>query len=306
MFDSQLSPWNRTTLDNGKVVHFHQSKDGKSYVWSTVVAGEGDEPTTDIEHAANLPAGIEVKAKSTVQVGFYSASGGQASSFLVDLPRLASDTAIALVVGSLVYNGLGSFIQGLTPAHHEWIDAAQKLQKAREAMVGTEGVQYMTAKQAFVEAETAAEVAMEKAALETSTKGAFTNFLKRWPRFGAGVGALAVTVIATYLFDKYVLPHIVQDFFIKINIVNLDKQSWKIDEWYHDNGIIAGGKDFELVTLGPPSGMFVTETLLRHYTDLILGEKVPFSDKFADLVGADTVTYTIQNCTSLAYNIHGQ
>lgn len=92
------------------------------------------ELTNDIEHVANVPEGTEVKAKATVQVGFYSTDGGQAFSFLVEVPRLASDAALGLVVGSIAYKGVGAIVYKLTPEYLNWCRLSDEASKARAAL----------------------------------------------------------------------------------------------------------------------------------------------------------------------------
>jgi len=80
------------------------------------------------------------------------------------------------------------------------------------------------------------------------------------PGWIAGVLSCVIVMGVIILLETYVLPHIMQDFYIKINIINFDKRSWKIDSWYHDNGIIAGGQEFKAVTLPRPTGSICYES----------------------------------------------
>jgi hypothetical protein len=73
----------------------------------------------------------------------------------------------------------------------------------------------------------------------------------------AGIGSCVIVMGVIILFDTFVLPRIMQDFYIKINIINFDKRSWKIDSWYHDTGIAAEDQELKAVNLPSPHGQYL-------------------------------------------------
>ncbi|KAK1979272.1 hypothetical protein LZ30DRAFT_783576 [Colletotrichum cereale] len=97
--------------------------------------------------------------------------------------------------------------------------------------------------------------AANKAFLEGASK--FVNpsrltkvgaFFRKWPKLTGGVVGIAVT-IGVQVFLDFIWGKINKDFFLSVEIYNFDKKAWKVNDWHHDNGIIAGGGDFEAQSL---------------------------------------------------------
>lgn len=252
MYDTQLSPWNQTTVE-GKVIHFYG--DEKAYIWTTVAEAEGQEPTASLEEATNEPGTGKVVPKATVEVGFYSSGGGQAHAWYIVVPRVTTDVLLATTTATVAYRSIYNSIRNLTPMANKVAEARDAISAAKkEVEVATDAAQKEAAMARLRVAEADFLEYTVAAGLEAEGMGATRAFLVRYGRILSGVGSMAAVIIVTCLFETFILPHIVQDFFVRINIVNFDKRTWRVDQWHHDNGIIAGGVRFEEVTLDPPSG----------------------------------------------------
>lgn len=82
----------------------------------------------------------------------------------------------------------------------------------------------------------------------------FRAVLRSWLKFSATVSTLVVTILDTITIiaiGQWVTLQVVHIFITKMNIVNLDTRSWKLDRWYYDNRILMCDGYFYFATLNP-------------------------------------------------------
>ncbi|KAF2472599.1 uncharacterized protein BDR25DRAFT_366598 [Lindgomyces ingoldianus] len=98
----------------------------------------------------------------------------------------------------------------------------------------------------------------------------------RFPKISAFLGGTIVSVlvspgleVANYLVKK--------DDWIRVQVYNFDKRDWTIDDWYHDNGIIAGGSAWEVKTI--PAGKLSTPKHALTSNRLTIRSEYPTSIK---------------------------
>jgi hypothetical protein len=74
------------------------------------------------------------------------------------------------------------------------------------------------------------------------------NFAAKWPKLTSFLGGFIATVIIEVALEL-LLPLVNKDYFVQVHVLNFDKKNWKIDDWSHDNGIIAGGDTWSVKTM---------------------------------------------------------
>ncbi|KAJ4991033.1 hypothetical protein SVAN01_03383 [Stagonosporopsis vannaccii] len=278
MYDSQLDPFNQVTLDDGKVVHFYG--DESTYVWATIVEKEGPEPEEqDVEAALKSNSKRGVVPKATIEIGHFSADGGEASSFWSEVPRLTTDAILATAVFKLVQGSVHSFLLRNLPATAGLIEAKKDLNGMLKKIENGEWSANNQQVLDFLE-EAGKKVGSAETAViaESAEAWSITSTVAKNIEVVGGIVGTVTAIVGTLLFDKVIAPFFLRDYTVKVNVINLDHRAWTIDKWYEDNAIITGNKDFKPVTLDPPSG-----------------RKVPFMPKEADFKEATSKTYTFQN-----------
>lgn len=252
MYDTQLSPFNRKTI-GGKVVHFYGNE--STYIWATVVETEGPEPEEfDLDAPLESDSKPEVVHKAKIEIGHYSAAGGQASSFLVQVPRFTTDAVLSLAVFNLVQRSIHNILQGKIPAAKRLIEAKDEMKNVMKSFRERK-IDAKTAVDLMGEAIEKKQLAEIAAVAETAQMSKITRYLTKNSKFFSGAVGFVASVVGTLLFDTLVIPFVIQDFVVKVNVVNLDERAWTVDKWHGDNAIVVGGGDgFKPTTLDPPSG----------------------------------------------------
>lgn len=139
MYDSRFDPFNQATLDDGSVVHF--SGDESTYVWATIVEKEGPEPEEqDVKAAMESGSKRGVVPKATIEIGQFSADGGEASSFWSEVPRLTTDAVLATAVFKLVQGSVRSILLQNLPATESLMEAKIDLNKVLKKLRQVSGV----------------------------------------------------------------------------------------------------------------------------------------------------------------------
>lgn len=83
----------------------------------------------------------------------------------------------------------------------------------------------------------------------------FLSLARRFPTVSSLIGTTIVTAAVTVVLG--IIWHVInKDLYIKVNITNFDKKAWKVDAWYHNNGIIAGGSGWVVKSMAPAKSKF--------------------------------------------------
>ena len=231
---------------HGKPISFCGNKD--AMVWVRV--------TEDQEAKDRAPAHEKDKFvyKPTVEVGTFSKTAGKSvwttswwKENIADMTVTFLAAGIGAVVGRAILGTLtkrASLAMEIASAGAARAEAQAAVDAARRAG-NKEGLD------AAIKALREARKLVSKVWMKNLPKGVWVSRILgaavKFPRIASFLGGGIVTIAFQLIFEYGILPVIRKDYYIKLEICNFDTtHDWKIDDdWYHDNGIIAGGSAFE-------------------------------------------------------------
>lgn len=237
--------FNPITDQNGKPISFCGNKD--AMVWVRI--------TEDMDAKSKAPAEERDKYvyNPTVEVGTMSMNGGKSvwttSWWKEHIPDLTA-MAIAAGVGAVVGR---SILSALTKKGAEAAEIAAAGAARAEAQAALDAAHQAGNKEeidAAIKALREARKVVSKVWMKNLPKSPWVdkllNLATKFPKISAFLGGTIVSIAISVVFEL-LLPFVNKDFYIKMEVCNFDtKNDWQIDEdWYHDNGIIAGGSAFE-------------------------------------------------------------
>lgn len=237
------------------------------------------------DEAAKAAAPAETRDQTvfnpTVEVGTMSKGGGQ-SIFTVTSWKESIDHltigAFAAGIGNIVGRKIFS---ALTRKAAEAVAEAAEIAAAGSARADA----YAALKRARLGGNTAeinaatkalkaARANVDKVWMKNLPKGGAVEKIlgvaTRFPKISRFLGGTIVAIITTIVLE--VVNYFVnKDYFVRVQVSNFDKRDWKIDDWYHDNGIIAGGSawDVETIRTGKSECCCTHRFIVKAKTDML-------------------------------------
>ena len=243
--------FNRFTDVNGRQLYICGNKNAA--IWSHVKEDE------EAKKAASPETKEHTAFNATVEVGAMSKNGGVtvvSTSWLLDhiddITIAALATGIASVVGYKIASALARNAA-------EAVDIAANIAAvgaARASAYEALEIAHQTGNPVQINAAIAqlkhARAQVDEIWLTDLPKGTIfgdiISVATKYPKIATFMGSTIVAIVSTIAME-YIWNLINKDYFIKVQVYNYDKFDWKIDEWYHDNGIIAGGSVWETKTI---------------------------------------------------------
>lgn len=127
------------------------------------------------------------------------------------------------------------------------------------------------------------------------------NLATKYPKLSGFIGGTMVSIVFTIALE-ILWYYINKDLFICARIYNWDTRTWEVDDWYHDNGILVGDKEFEKKPI-PASARKIHDSVCPLYTKQKLTftsepmQKTPWGPKLGKWKPAEFVEYNFQNST---------
>ena len=168
------------------------------------------------------------------------------------LTIMALATGIGNIVGQKIFSALTQTAAEAVAEAAEIAAAGAREAQACAALETARRGGNALEENAAIKALRAARANLSKVWMKNLPKGGAVQKIlgvaTRFPKISSFLGGTIVTIIATVVFE--VVNHFVnKDYFVRVHVSNFDKRDWKIDDWYHDNGIIAGGSAWSVETI---------------------------------------------------------
>ena len=252
---NQKEAFNVVTDAQGREYNLMSTENGA--LWINVQEDQAKKAEIAKDQKTDQP----VIVRPTITVGTFSKNGNMSYFSISNFDHVVHDVS-SIALGALIGKAVAKWIylplKDRAALQAERAAAGKLLKEARSKLEAAKRSGSKEAEQlAQAEYDAALTRALKVAEQILPRGGALDGLISRlakFPKIVAGIGSFIIATVAIIVFDWIWNNFLVQDYYIESRVYNFDeKRSWEIQDWYHDNGIVAGGEQWQSCTLPPAS-----------------------------------------------------